>query len=134
MLKIQLCGHLGQDALIKEINGAKVINFSIADSVRYKDKDGNKSERTTWVNCLQWTENTKIVQYMTKGRLIFAEGYPSANTFKNKEGVQMVGLNCRVFNLQLIGKNATPENKANDNSGASNDFPPMNDENEDNLF
>jgi len=105
MLKIQLIGHLGQDAKINQVNNVEVLNFSVAHTERFKNAEGNNVEKTMWINCQLWN-NIKLAAYLTKGRSVYIEGFPSANMFTNKEGVKMVGLNCRVTTVQLIGKNA----------------------------
>ena len=40
MIKMQVIGHLGQDATVNNVNGKSVINFSVAHSEKYKNKDG----------------------------------------------------------------------------------------------
>lgn len=113
MLKIQIIGHVGQDAKINQVNNRKVINFSVAHTERFKDKDSNKDvEKTIWINCGYWTDNTKVAEYLTKGRLVFIEGFPSANIFTNKDNQKMAGLNCRCTNIQLLGKNDKREEGA----------------------
>ncbi|MCK9618629.1 MAG: single-stranded DNA-binding protein [Lentimicrobiaceae bacterium] len=113
MLKIQIIGHIGQEAKINQVNDRKVINFSVAHSERFKDpQTGKKVEKTIWVNCGYWTDNTRLAEYLTKGRLVFIEGFPSANIFTNKDGQKMAGLNCRCTNIQLLGKNEKKEEGA----------------------
>ena len=46
MLKLILTGALGQDAEIKEIGNSKLVVFSVAVSMDYKDSSGNKVEKT----------------------------------------------------------------------------------------
>lgn len=49
--KVQLIGRLGQDPEIKTFgDGNKVANFSLATDDSYKDKNGQKVERTYWHN------------------------------------------------------------------------------------
>ena len=102
MLKITVIGHLGMDAKLNEVNGQKVINFSVAESYRYTDNENNKVERTTWVNCQYWAKNTEVVKYLTKGRRVFIEGYPSTKIFTAKDGQKMAGINCRIINIELL--------------------------------
>jgi len=129
MLKLQLIGHLGQDAKINQVNDTKVINFSVAHAERFKNVDGQWVEKTIWINCQMWTENTKMAEYLTKGRSVYVEGYPSANIFTNKEGIKMCGINCRVSNVQFIGKNTTTESKQepSNESSANNEMPVLED-------
>ncbi len=90
-------------AFVKEINGKKVINFSVAHSEKYKDAQGNQKERTTWVECAYWTDKTAVAQYLTKGKTVYAEGAPEADAYMNKENQAAATLRMRVQNLQLLG-------------------------------
>ena len=103
MIKLQIVGNLGKDCIVKEVNGKNVINFSVAHTERYKDNQGNQKERTTWVECAYWTDRTTISQYLTKGKMVYAEGSPEADAYTNKEGQAAATLRMRVQNIQLLG-------------------------------
>ncbi|MFM7710302.1 MAG: single-stranded DNA-binding protein, partial [Ferruginibacter sp.] len=60
MIKLQIIGNLGKDCIQNEVNGRKVINFSVAHSEKYKDSAGNLKEKTTWVECAYWTDKTAV--------------------------------------------------------------------------
>ena len=103
MIKLQIVGNLGKDCIVKEVNGKNVINFSVAHTERYKDAQGNQKERTTWVECAYWTDRTAVAQYLTKGKMVYAEGSPEADAYTNKEGQAAATLRMRVQNIQLLG-------------------------------
>lgn len=103
MIKLQIVGNLGKDCIVKEVNGKNVINFSVAHTERYKDAQGNQKERTTWVECAYWTDRTAVAQYLTKGKMVYAEGSPEADPYTNKEGQAAATLRMRVQNIQLLG-------------------------------
>ena len=103
MIKLQIVGNLGKDCIVKEVNGKNVINFSVAHTERYKDSTGNQKERTTWVECAYWTDRTAVAQYLTKGKMVYAEGSPEADPYTNKEGQPAATLRMRVQNIQLLG-------------------------------
>ena len=56
MLVLEAIGNLGADAIIKDLNGQKYIAFSVAHTESYKDSQGQRHERTTWVSCLKYGE------------------------------------------------------------------------------
>lgn len=114
MIKLQIIGNLGKDCIVKEVNGKNVINFSVAHSERYKDSQGNQKERTTWVECAYWTDKTAVAQYLTKGRTVYAEGTPEADSYTNKEGQPAATLRMRVQSVQLLGNSA-----GNDSNGSN---------------
>jgi single-strand DNA-binding protein len=103
MIKLQIVGNLGKDCIVKEVNGQNVINFSLAHTERYKDRQGNQKERTTWVECAYWTDKTAVAQYLTKGKTVYAEGAPEAEAYMNKDNQAAATLRMRVQNIQLLG-------------------------------
>ena len=103
MIKLQIVGNLGKDCIVKEVNGKNVINFSVAHTERFKDAQGNQKERTTWVECAYWTDRTAVAQYLTKGKMVYAEGSPEAEAYTNKEGQAAATLRMRVQSVQLLG-------------------------------
>ncbi len=114
MIKLQIIGNLGKDCIVKEVNGKNVINFSVAHSEKFRDAQGVEKERTTWVECAYWIEKTNVAQYLTKGRTVYAEGYPQADAYANKDGQPASTLRMRVTNVQLLSSN----NNNNEGGGA----------------
>ena len=103
MIKLQIIGNLGKDCIVNEVNGRKVINFSVAHTEKFKDSMGNPKERTTWVECAYWTDKTAVSQYLTKGKTVYAEGAPEADPYTKKDGTPGATLRMRVQNIQLLG-------------------------------
>lgn len=130
MIKLQIIGNLGKDCTVKDVNGKNVINFNVAHTESYKDKDGNKMNKTTWVECAYWTDKTAIAPYLTKGKMVYVEGAPEARGWKDKQGDAQGSLNVRVFGLQLLGggnteaaggaQQAAQPQQAAQNSGSGN--------------
>jgi single-strand DNA-binding protein len=112
MIKLQIVGNLGGDCIVKEVNGKNVINFNVAHTEKFKDAQGNLKEKTTWVNCAYWTDRTAISQYLTKGKMVYAEGAPEADGYTNKDGQVAATLRMRVLNIQLLGGGDTPGGQA----------------------
>jgi single-strand DNA-binding protein len=112
MIKLQVIGNLGRDAVVNTVNEKTVINFSLAHTEKYKDPQGNQQDRTTWVECAYWTDRTAVAPYLIKGQTVFVEGTPSVEAYTTKEGKNGVTLRLRVLMVQLVGGNnkPTPEN------------------------
>lgn len=111
LLEMQIMGYIGKDAELKVAGDKKqVINFSVAYTAKYKDRSGNESQTTTWVNCQWWTEKTAVLQYLKKGTHVYIEGQPGHRAWKNAQGEALSSLTCRVTKLLLIGgRNAVRE-------------------------
>ncbi|HRO70951.1 MAG TPA: single-stranded DNA-binding protein, partial [Chitinophagaceae bacterium] len=74
MIKLQVIGRLGKDCVVNTVNGKNVINFTVANTEKFRDSQGNNQERTTWVDCAYWTDRTGIAPYLTKGTQVYVEG------------------------------------------------------------
>ena len=104
LFRISFVGHVGNDAVVKTIaDDKKVINFSVAVNQSYKDKNGDKVEKTVWVECALWN-NEKIVKYLKKGVHLYIEGVPAVNAYSSKEGEPKASQTCKVENIQILSK------------------------------
>jgi len=104
MQKTEVIIRLGADATINESsNGNTVINFDGAATERWKDKDGNKQEKTTWYRCSWWLNNTTIAQYLTKGTQVYVSGKPNANAYQNNNGDIVAQNGILVREVELLG-------------------------------
>lgn len=103
MIKLQVIGNLGKDAQVNNVNGNQVINFSVAHTEKYKDRQGNPQERTTWVECAYWSDKTAIAPYLKKGTQVYAEGIPDIRSYTTSDNRQGASLTLRVMNIQLLG-------------------------------
>ena len=103
MIKLQVIGHLGKDAVVNAVNGKNVINFTMAHSERFKDAQGVQKDKTIWVDCAYWTDRTAIAPYLKKGQLVYAEGTPDIRTYTTNDGKNGATLTMRVNNVQLLG-------------------------------
>ncbi|MBQ8426154.1 MAG: single-stranded DNA-binding protein [Clostridia bacterium] len=103
MLQIEIIGNLGQDAEIKEFNGQRFISFSVAHTESYTDAHGERQKRTVWVSCLKYGESG-VINYLKKGTSVFVRGDLSVKMF-SANGTLQAGINCRVMDLQLLGRN-----------------------------
>lgn len=103
MIKLQIIGHLGQDASVNNVNGKNVINFSVAHSEKFKNKEGVEVNKSVWVSCAYWTEKTNVALYLKKGTQVYVEGTPEAKTYRNQNTNEvMPQLSLRVNSIQLL--------------------------------
>jgi single-strand DNA-binding protein len=110
MIKLQVIGNLGRDAHENLVSNRRVINFSVAHTEKYKNRDGQVSEKTTWVSCSYWTDKTGVLPYLRKGTQVYVEGSPSVSMYDKRDGSgKEVELKLNVFSIQLLGaaKSAT---------------------------
>ena len=56
--KVILVGNLGDDPEVRSLNnGGEVVNLRVATSESWKDRDGNRQERTEWHRVVIFNEN-----------------------------------------------------------------------------
>ena len=103
MIKLNVVGHLGKDAVVSTVNGRNVINFTVAHSERFKDAQGVQKERTIWVDCGYWTDKTAIAPYLKKGTLVYVDGSPDVRAYVNQQGQPSGIITLRVLTVQLLG-------------------------------
>lgn len=100
-------GNLGQDAQVRTLDsGATAISFSVAITEKYRDKQGNTQELTTWVNCTRWVQqggSTALAQYLRKGQKVYVEGRPTARGYVANDGQAAASLEVRVEKIELLG-------------------------------
>ena len=87
--KVCLIGNVGKDPEIRSTqNGTDVANFSLAVSERWKDKSGERQEKTEWVSITVWTEGLirVIKSYVNKGDRLYLEGKLQTRKWQDKEG------------------------------------------------
>jgi len=103
MIKLQVIGNLGKDAIVNNVNGKNVINFNVAHTERFKDAQGNQKDKTIWVECAYWTDRTAIAPYLKRGTQVFVEGSPDVRSYTTQDGKQGASLSLRISNVQLLG-------------------------------
>ncbi|MFB6257211.1 MAG: single-stranded DNA-binding protein, partial [Flavobacteriales bacterium] len=67
--KVFILGNLGRDPEVKELqSGSKVANLPVATTETFKDRNGERQERTEWHNVDLWNRQAEIAeQYLSKG-------------------------------------------------------------------
>ncbi len=109
MLQLTAVGYIGRDAIVKEHNSKKVINFSVAHTEKFKKQDGTVVEKTTWVDCSLW-EKENLAPWLKQGTQVLVQGTPESYSYLGKDGDLKSTLKLSVLNIQLLS-GAKTENK-----------------------
>ena len=82
-------GNLGRDPEVRLAqNGNKIVNMSLAVSEKWKDKDGQRQERTEWVRLVVFDEKLADVaeKYLKKGSKIYVSGKMQTRKWTGNDG------------------------------------------------
>jgi len=119
--KVIVLGNLGKDPDLRHLpNGDAVCNFSLATTESWKDKDGNKQDKTEWHNVVIFRKLAEIAgEYLKKGRPVYIEGRLQTRKWQDKEGKDRYTTEIVADQMQMLGsrdeakevsKTSTPAN------------------------
>ncbi len=103
--KAILVGRLGKDPETRFMtNGEAVTNVSIATSENYKDKNGEKQEKTEWHNLVFYRRLAEVAgEYLKKGSQVYIEGRIQSRKYTDKAGVEKYITEIIVNEMQMLG-------------------------------
>ena len=87
--KVILVGNLGDDPESRSMSsGGEVVNLRVATSETWKDRDGNRQERTEWHRVVIFNENLGRVakQFLRKGSKVYLEGQLQTRKWTDNSG------------------------------------------------
>lgn len=91
---------------------------AIAVSESWKDKAGQKQERTEWINVVIFGKLAEIAgQYLTKGTLVWFEGKIRTEKYQNQQGVDKYTTKIYADGMQLLD-NPNKNNKQTQNQAS----------------
>lgn len=86
---VQLIGNLGADPEARSLpNGGEVVNLRIATSETWKDRDGNRQERTEWHSVSIFGDGlTRVAKsYLRKGSKCYVSGQLRTRKWQDQSG------------------------------------------------
>lgn len=107
--KAILVGRVGRDPEMRYTGGGvAVANFSMATSETFKNKQGEKQERTEWHRIVVWNKLAEIVEkYAKKGTLIYIEGQIQTREWQDKEGAKRKSTEIVARTMRLLGSSGS---------------------------
>jgi single-strand DNA-binding protein len=119
--KVILIGNLGRDPEVRYMpSGDAVANISIATTETWKDKNGEKQEKTEWHRVAMFGKTAEIAgEYLKKGSQVYIEGRLETRKWTDKEGQERTTTEIRADRMQMLGSRsggsermAPPEDEA----------------------
>lgn len=120
MNKALIIGNAGRDPEIRKgKSDSSICRFSVATSMRYKDKDGEKVEKTTWHNCVAFGKTADVIaQYVQKGSKVAIEGRIENTSSTNDAGEKKFYSNIVVEQIEFLSK---PRERSDDDDDPPTD-------------
>ncbi len=86
--KVILIGNLGADPELKYTGNSRALcNLRIATTDVFKDKGGQRQERTEWHRVTVWGDQAEnCSKYLAKGRSVYVEGRLQTRSWDDKDG------------------------------------------------
>ena len=103
--KVILVGTLGKDPEVRYSQaGAAMTSVSVATNESWKDKNGEKQERTEWHRVKFFGRLAEIAgEYLKKGGQVYIEGSLRTEKYTDKQGVEKYSTDIIANEMQMLG-------------------------------
>jgi len=103
--KVILIGNLGADPETRyTANNDAVTNIRIATTETWKDKSGEKQERTEWHTVVFFGKLAEIAgEYLKKGRQVYVEGSLRTRKWQDKSGQDRYTTEIVASDMKMLG-------------------------------
>ena len=103
--QVILLGNAGKDAEARHLDGGIVAaSFTVATSETYKDKNGNRQERTEWHNIKCFGKLGEFAEkFVRKGSAFFVTGKIHYDTYTDRNGNQRSATYIVADTIQFAG-------------------------------
>ncbi len=103
--KAILVGNLGKDPEVRYMpSGEAIANITLATTDTWKDKSGEKQEKTEWHRVSFFGRQAEVVgEYLKKGSQIYVEGRIQTRKWQDKEGQDRYTTEIVADRMQMLG-------------------------------
>jgi single-strand DNA-binding protein len=103
--KVILIGNLGRDPETRYMpDGAAITNISVATTDTWKDKQGEKQEKTEWHRVAFFGRLAEIAgEYLKKGSQVYVEGRLQTRKWQDKDGQDRYTTEIVADRMQMLG-------------------------------
>lgn len=107
--KVQLIGRLGTHPEETIVGETKVAEWTMATNDTWKDKNGEKQEKTEWHTCKAWGRLADLaVNYLNKGSQVYVEGAIETRSWE-KDGAMRYKTEIKVFKIEFLDSKSSEE-------------------------
>ena len=124
--KAILIGRLGKDPEVRYTpDGTMVTTFRMATDEQWKDKNGEKVQKTEWHQIVTYRKLAEICgNYLVKGKLVFIEGRIQTRSWEDNEGVKRYTTEFIANDMKMLdskGQNKTEGSSVEADTANTND-------------
>jgi single-strand DNA-binding protein len=103
--KVILIGNLGRDPETRYMpSGDAIANITLATTDTWKDKNGEKQERTEWHRVAFFGKLAEIAgEYLKKGSQVYVEGRLQTRKWQDKDGQDRYTTEIVADRMQMLG-------------------------------
>jgi single-strand DNA-binding protein len=130
--KVIIIGNLGRDPETRYMpDGGAITNVSVATTEQWKDKNGEKQEKTEWHRVAFFGKLAEIAgEYLKKGSQVYVEGRLQTRKWQDKDGADKYTTEIVANAMQMLGSRqgmggggAAPEREGDRGEGAGSARP-----------
>ena len=103
--RVMLIGNMGDDPDMRyTAAGSAVCNFTLATNENWKDKDGNKQQKSEWHRVVMFGKLAEIAgQYLKKGSAVYIEGKLQTRKWQDKDGKDRYTTEIIADEMKMLG-------------------------------
>lgn len=103
--KCIIVGNLGRDPETRHAqSGDAITNIAVATTDQWKDKNGEKAERTEWHRVVFFGRLAEVAgEYLKKGSQVYIEGALRTRKWTDQQGVEKYTTEIVADRMQMLG-------------------------------
>ena len=123
--KVMLIGNLGKDPEIRYMpSGDAIANLTLATTENWKDKAGEKQEKTEWHRISMFGRLAEIAgEYLKKGSSVYIDGKLQTRKWQDKEGNDRYTTEIVANEMKMLGSRPSGGDTGMDKSASSGTKP-----------
>ena len=125
----QIIGHLGRDPDMRYTpEGTAIANLAVATNQTWKDKSGEKQERTEWHRVVLFGKVAEIAgEYLKKGSLVYLQGRLQTRKWQGDDGQDRYTTEIVADRMKMLGGKGERDTRAANGKPVASE-PPFDDD------
>ena len=101
-----IIGYVGRDPEVRRLEtGVAVARFNVATTENYKDKDGEKCQKTEWHKVVAYRSLAEIAErYVKKGSFVLVKGKIEYQEYTDSQGIKRIVTNLVASVIKVLDR------------------------------